>query len=296
MEELKMGFYTTEKHGENVPRVGRIVGTIAVGILGLVGTFTGVRTVDAGYVGVKSLFGRVDPVELESGLHFTKPFGFERVTQMTTRTREVKEPLKVPTSEGLTVEKLDVSVLYHVQKDKADEVYVKLGDDGQYEENVVRPLVRSVVRDVVSGFKSEDLYNQAKRGEIAAEIHQRLSGEMEERGLVLEDILIRDLQLPKELEDAITAKLKAQQETLRMDFEIEKEKKEAEKRTTQAQGIADAQRIISQSLDQNYLTWNYIENLEKIVSGNNATIVVLPFDQKLIPMLPIPTGKKEGAN
>ena len=246
----------------------------------LIGGWT---TVSAGHVGVRSLMGNVRQSEFSQGFHPKNPL--EHVIEMTTRTREIKETMEVPTSEGLIAE-LEVSVLYHLDGTKADEVYSKVGDDKMYEENIVAPTIRSTSRDIVANYKAEDLYSN-KREEIATRMAGQLETEFAKRHLVLERVLIRDLKLPDKLTAAIQEKMSMEQEALKMDYTLQKQTKESDRLRIEAHGIADAQQIIAESLTPEYLQWKYVETLEKTVNSPNNTTVILPFDTKLTPMLPI---------
>jgi regulator of protease activity HflC (stomatin/prohibitin superfamily) len=285
-------FHTVESdnygHGRVHLRKGRIAGTLAAGTLALSMMTCGWTTVPAGHVGVRSMMGDVRAEEFDQGFHPKNPL--EHVVEMTTRTQEIKEAMQVPTNEGL-IAGLEVSVLYHLNGTKADEVYVKLGDDKAYQENFIAPTIRSTGRDIVANYKAEDLYSN-KREEIALRMAKQLETEFDKRNIVLEKVLIRDLKLPDKLTAAIQEKMGMEQEALKMDYTLQKESKESERKRIEAHGIADAQTIIAKSLTPEYLQWKYIETLEQTVNSPNNTTVILPFDQKLTPMLPVGPHQK----
>lgn len=281
-----MGFLFN--HGD--PRWGRIAatGVLALG-LGVV-ALKGWTTIPAGHVGVRSRFGDVQESELTAGFHLKNPL--DSIIDMSVRTREIKEETTVPTNEGL-IASLDVSVLYHLDPQRANEVYAQLGDDTQYEENVVSPLARSEIRDVVAGYSSEDLYT-TRRQEISQEIMARLDEELGRRGFILENVLLRDVDLPERIIEAIEEKLSAEQAAQQMVYVLQRETQEAERRRIEADGIAQAQEIISGSLTAEYLQWKYIETLQAVVGSPNNTVVIMPYDTNLTPMLQIPTGQSGG--
>lgn len=271
-----------------------VLGLIALGIIG----WRSFETVDAGYVGVGTRFGAVVSDEYGPGLNFKSPL--VSLTPFDVRLRETKETLTVPTKEGLTAT-LDVSVLYRVIPAKADEVYSKIGgiagkdeksgkDIYSYETTVVQPYTRNIVRDVIAAFGSEDLYNPS-REKIGGDIRERLAKELEPRGIVLESVLLRDVKLPDQVVHAIEQKMRMKQESEQMEFVLSKAKQEADRQRVEAQGIADAQKIISGSLSEAYLQWKFISTLDNIDKGPNKTVVIVPFDQKLMPLLPVGEGK-----
>jgi regulator of protease activity HflC (stomatin/prohibitin superfamily) len=258
---------------------------VVLGILVLV-LFRTFSIVPAGHVMVLDVFGLVNPNELEPGLNFPVNPLAQRI-EIDIRTKETKEKIVVPTREGLMAG-LDVSLLFHVDPTKADELYKTVGT--QFRDVIIQPMLRNVVRDVIAEFSSEDLYSQ-NRQKISLEIDQRLKVRYTERGITLESVLLRDVILPSEVTSAIEQKIKAKQQAEQMKYVLQKEQSEAERKKIEAQGIADAQKVISESLTPEYLQWRYITTLEGLVDSPNTTFVITPFDQKLIPMLPL-EGKK----
>lgn len=279
-----MGFYTTEDNrGYTSLRIGRIAATALLGVTTIIGGLTSCTTVPAGHVGVRHRFGNVQEESFKSGFHIKSPI--ESVVDLSVRTLEVTESMTVPTSEGLTA-KLDVSALYHLEGTKVSDIYQSVGTTEQFSETIIKPNLRSVTRDVVANYKGEDLYS-GKREAIAGDIKDILTDSYAKRGAILESILIRDLQLPQRLTDAIESKMQAEQEAQRMQFVLLQETQEAERKTIEAGGIADAQAIISKSLDQPYLQWKYIESLQGLIESDTNTVIVMPYDQALTPMLNI---------
>lgn len=266
------------------PRSGRIAGTAIAGILAATLATCSVNTVPAGHVGVRHVFGNVKETEFKSGFRLKNPL--ESVVDMSVRTKETKEAMKVPTSKGLLAG-LEVSALYHLNPETANEVYGGIGPDGMYEATLIQPNMRSVVRDVVANYLPEDLYSGVRES-ISSDIHDGLEPILSSRGVVLEQVLIRDLSLPEKLTSAIEAKMEADQNAQAMEYVLQKESQEAERKRIEAKGIADAQAIISKSLDQPYLQWKYIEGLKGLVESDTNTVVVMPYDQKLTPLLQVP--------
>ncbi|MFA7244882.1 MAG: SPFH domain-containing protein [Candidatus Magasanikbacteria bacterium] len=225
--------------------------------------------VGAGETGVKSLFGKVMDEELSSGFHFKNPF--VKITKVGIRTRDYTmsiaqgegnrsgaDAITALTKEGLSVD-LDITVLYHLVEEKASDVYRDLGLS--YEESIIRPQIRSVIREVVANYNVKDIYSD-KRQDVAAEIEKRLKERMDPRGISLEEVLFRHVELPANLASSIQQKLQAEQETERYNFLLEKEQKEAERKRIEAEGQRDAQKIINESLSDRYLEYLYINSLK----------------------------------
>ncbi|MFH1744666.1 MAG: prohibitin family protein [bacterium] len=231
--------------------------------------FASIVIIDAGETGVYSLFGKVKEAELSSGFHLVIPLA--RVTKMSIRTEEYtmsvvqSEGKKVGndaiaslTKEGLSVD-LDITVLYSLQEDKASEVYRELGLS--YEEKIIRPSIRTAIRDIIAQYDAKDIYSE-KREEAALKILEKLKGNVGERGINVEDILLRNVNLPSGLTQAIQEKLQADQEAQKYDFILEKEKKEKQRKIIEAEGQRDSQKIINESLSTNYLYYLYIRELK----------------------------------
>jgi len=261
-------------------RIGKYVGAgLFVLTLGVVGARS-CTTVSAGHVAVQSVFGNVQERELESGLNFPVHPLANRI-EMSIRTQEVKEAMPTPTNEGL-ITTLDISILYKLQADKADEVYRTIGAD--YTDVVIRPQLRNVVRDVVAGFNSADLYS-ANRARVSSQIFDKLKESYGERGITLEQVLIRDLKLPEEVTNAIERKMREKQAAEQMEFTLQRERLEKDRKVVEAEGIAEAQRIIADGLTPQYLQWRYITTLQGLAESDNTTFVITPYGQDLLPMI-----------
>jgi regulator of protease activity HflC (stomatin/prohibitin superfamily) len=258
-----------------------------------------VRLVPPGNVGVVIVFGKVQETTLKNGLHLVNPFA--TVEKMSIRTEEytmsgmpregqVKgdDAIQALTSEGLMV-RLDVTVWYKLIPEGASEVYSTLGLN--YVDKIVRPAARTSIRNVISNYKVEDIYTQ-NRESVSIQISENLRAAVKERNVEIERVLLRDVKLPAKVQNEIDAKMAAKQEAEKMEFVLDKEKREAERKAVEAQGISDANRIIAKSLSHSYLQWYYIKTLQQLVNSPNNTVIVTPFDQKLTPLLNIPAGGK----
>ncbi len=231
--------------------------------------FTSIIIVEAGETGVYSLFGKVKDEELHSGFHLVIPLA--RVTKMSIRTEEYtmsiaqgegkkynSDAITSLTKEGLNID-LDITVLYRLNEEKASDVYRNVGLN--YEEKIIRPSIRTAIRDVIAQYEAKDIYSE-KRQEVAEKITEQLKGDLESRGIILEDVLLRNVVLPANLAQSIQEKLQAEQEAEKYDFLLAKEKKEKERKIIEAEGQRDAQSIINQSLTPNYLYYLYIRELK----------------------------------
>ena len=225
--------------------------------------------VEAGETGVQSLFGKVRDHEFPSGFHLKNPL--VRITKMNVRTQEYTmsivrsegkktgdDSIAALTKEGLQVD-LDITVLYHLVEASASDVYRNVGV--VYDEVIIRPQIRSTIREIIAQYEAKDIYSE-KRLEAAQKILTSLKGVLEARGIEVEDVLLRNVQLPSGLAGAIQEKLQSEQEAERYDFVLERETKEAERKRVEAAGQRDAQRIINESLTPRYLQFLYIDSLK----------------------------------
>jgi len=232
-----------------------VVATLIGLIIGLI--FASVRIVPAGCVGVIDLFGKVSPRILNSGINFVNPLA--KVLIMSIRTQEDKETMSVPSKEGLNVS-LDVSVLYHLDAQRAAEVYKTVGLD--YRDVILIPQYRAACRGVTVAHEAKALYT-SEREMLAQAIFDSLKNLIGDRGVVIERVLLRAITLPPTVSQAIEQKLKAEQEAERMKFVVQKEQLEAQRKRVEAEGIRDAQAIINQSLSSQYLHYLWINTLNQ---------------------------------
>ena len=225
--------------------------------------------IDAGETGVRSFFGKVRDSEFHSGFHIKNPL--EKITRMNIRTQEYtmsitqgegkrygSDVITALTKEGSSVD-LDITVLYRMVEEKASDVYRDVGLN--YDEVIIRPQIRSVIREVIAGYDAKDIYSE-KRQEAAQGIADRLTGKLDPRGIEIEDVLLRHVELPADLAQSIQLKLQAEQEAQRYDFLLQTEEKEADRKRIEAEGQRDAQQIINQSLTPRYLEYLYINSLK----------------------------------
>lgn len=259
-----------------------IVGTVICGIAAIILMFSFVRVVPAGHVGVVDVFGKVRSRVLMPGINFVNPFA--KVVKMSIKTQEIKEVMRVPSKEGLSID-LDISLLYRLKPEIASEVYKTVGY--YYEKVILIPPFRSVGRGVTVNYEAKGLYTSS-REEIALKFLDDLQSLVESRGIVIERVLLRSIKLPPTVSKAIEQKLKAEQESEQMKFILEKEKKEAERRVIEAKGIAKAQAIINRTLTPNYLQHESIQAQQKMADSPNHTTVYIPVGSNGLPLVYTP--------
>ncbi len=256
-------------------RLGTIIGVIALIIL----FFWSVVSVPSGHVAVITLFGRVTGQVLGEGIHLINPLASAH--EMSVRTQEFKETASVPSSEGLMMT-LDTSLLLRLDATRAADVYQKIGLE--YTTVVVEPMLRSAIRDITAKHSANALYTGG-REEVQQKIQEMLFKELGDRGIFVENVLLRDVQLPSMLKTSIEQKQQAEQESLRMSFILQKEKQEAERKRIEAQGIADFQRIVAAGISQQLLEWKGIEATEKLAGSSNSKVIVIGSGKSGLPLI-----------
>jgi prohibitin 1 len=248
-------------------------------IFALIFFFSSVISIPTGNVGILTLFGRVTGETLSEGIHLINPL--KAVQRLSIQTQSVKESANVPSNEGLILA-LDTSLLFHLDRSKAAEVYQKVGSN--YAEKIVEPTLRAAIRASTSSHTANALYTNA-RELVQQQIQDQLTAELAPRGVIVENILLRDVQLPAMLKSSIEAKQQAEQDALRMSFILQKEKQEAERKRIEAQGIADFQKIVAQGISPQLLEWKGIEATEKLATSSNSKVVVIGNPKTGLPLI-----------
>lgn len=238
--------------------------------------------IDAGQVGVKKLFGKVQPDVLESGLHFINPlYEVEKLdikTQNYTMSgihdegqKQGDDAIRVLTADGLEVT-IDLTVLYRMIPADAPRLVRETGVD--YEYKIVRPITRTRIRDNAVYYEAVALYS-SKRDEFQSRIFNGIENDFKKRGLLLENLLVRNITLPAAVKSTIEQKIQAEQEAQKMQFVLQKEKQEADRKRIEAQGIADYQHIISESLTDKQLQYEHIKAYKEMALSQNAKVIVI---------------------
>jgi len=238
-----------------------------------------VTTIPTGHVGVVTWFGEVTSDQLREGIHLINPL--KAVTRMSVRTQEQKEVGSVPSSEGLLMH-LEVSLIYRLDALHVRDVYQTIGPD--YVNVLIAPTVRSVMRSVTAAHEASTLYGEA-RDQVAGQMLMEIRSALGPRGIVAENLLLRDIRLPDTLKAAIEAKQQADQEAQRMTFVLQRERQEAERKRIEAQGIADFQRIVTLGISAQLLEWKGIEATMDLAKSPNAKVVVIGNTKTGLPVI-----------
>jgi regulator of protease activity HflC (stomatin/prohibitin superfamily) len=257
----------------------RILGILVI-VLGLFSSMF--KQIDAGKVGVKSLYGSVQTDVLESGLHLINPLldvtDFDIQTQNYTMSaihgegaQQGDDAIRVLSNDGLEVV-IDLTVLYRIIPNDAPKIFKQIGVN--YTDKIVRPVTRTRIRDNAVYYDAVALYS-TKRNEFQQLIFKTIEADFKSRGLVLEQLLIRNINLPTSVKASIESKINAEQDAQKMTFVLQKEKQEAERKRVEAQGIADYQRIISMGLTDKQLQYEQIKAQKEIATSPNSKIIFM---------------------
>jgi regulator of protease activity HflC (stomatin/prohibitin superfamily) len=266
---------------------GLRLGALLLIVLGMLGSC--VKQIDAGYIGIQSLFGKIQERTLVSGLNIINPL--IDVKQLDVRTqnytmsgvhdegdRTGDDAIRVLTKDGLEVT-IDLSILYRVSAGSAPKMIREIGID--YKDKIVRPMSRTKIRDNAVYYDAIELYS-TKRDDFQQKIFKGLESEFLKRGLILENLLVRNITLPQAVKLTIESKISAEQEAQKMQFVLQKEKQEAERKRIEAQGIADYQRIMNEGLSDKQLRYEQIKAYKELAASENSKIIIMPANNSVI--------------
>ena len=274
--------FTVNNSANPLSKFSNLLKIIGVLLL-LIGVFSSIfKQINTNKVGVKSLYGSVQPDVLESGLHVVNPLlditVFDVQTQNYTMSavhsegaQEGDDAIRVLSNDGLEVV-LDLTVLYRVIPNEAPKILKGIGES--YTDKIVRPVTRTRIRDNAVYYDAVALYS-TKRNEFQQRIFKSIEADFKSRGLVLEQLLIRNINLPESVKKTIESKINAEQDAQKMTFVLQKEKQEAERKRVEAQGIADYQRIISLGLTDKQLQYEQIKAQKEIATSPNTKIIFM---------------------
>jgi regulator of protease activity HflC (stomatin/prohibitin superfamily) len=265
-----------------------IIKTVGVIVI-LVGvSIACVVQVGPGEVGVQKLFGKVSNEILNSGLNVINPLvevvTFDIRTENYTMSgvqdegaKQGDDAIRVLTADGLEVI-VDLTVLYRVIPAEAPRILKEVGTD--YRNVIVRPICRTKIRDNAVYYDAVALYS-SKRDEFQSKIFSTIEANFKERGLMLEQLLVRNITLPASVKASIESKINAEQDAQKMQFVLQKETQEAQRKRVEAQGIADYQKILSTGLSDRLLQYEMI----KAISTSPNAKVILMTNGKSLPMM-----------
>lgn len=262
-----------------VQRFTRLTG-LAFIIIGL--ATSSVKQINAGHVGVQTLFGRVQERVLTAGLNIINPLvevhTFDIKTQNYTMSaletegdKTGDDAIRVLSADGLEVI-IDLTILYSVIPSEAPSIYREIGVD--YKNIVVRAITRTKIRDNAVYYDAVNLFSK-QRDEFQAKIFEDIEKDFKARGLMLEQLLVRNITLPASVKAAIESKINAEQDAQKMQFVLQKEKQEAERKRVEAQGIADYQRIINSQITDKLLQYESIKAQKEIALSQNAKVIIM---------------------
>jgi regulator of protease activity HflC (stomatin/prohibitin superfamily) len=274
--------FTLKNNATPFSKYAGAIQMIAVVVV-LLGLFSSMfKQINAGKVGVQSLYGSVKPDVLESGLHLINPLldvtDFDIQTQNYTMSaihgegaQDGDDAIRVLSNDGLEVV-IDLTVLYRITPTDAPKIYKQIGVN--YTDKIVRPVTRTRIRDNAVYYDAVALYS-TKRNEFQQRIFKTIEADFKSRGLVLEQLLIRNINLPTSVKTSIESKINAEQDAQKMTFVLQKEKQEAERKRVEAQGIADYQKIISLGLTDKQLQYEQIKAQKEIATSSNAKVIFM---------------------
>lgn len=240
-----------------------------------------VKTVPASHVAHTNFFGNVSTSKMNSGIHLINPLS--SLIVMPLLTNNFSSDIDVASNEGLSLS-VQINTIYRMDEDQARDIYLKFRTD--YEAILIRPLIESVLRTIMSSYEAKALYSDKTRDEIkkrmALEITQQLSG----HGIIVNDVLINKIRLPSQLQQSIENKLKVEQENQQMEFtiekrrqeiafDLEKEQMEAKRKVVEAQGIKEFQDIVSAGISDKLIKWKSIEATRELAHSHNAKVVII---------------------
>lgn len=269
-----------------VTRILKIAGAALI-IIGFL--FSSIVEIDAGRIGIKKLFGKVQNDVLESGLHLINPL--MEVLRLDVKTQNYTmsglhdenqqagdDAIRVLTSDGLEVT-IDLTVLFRLNKSEGPRVVQEIGTD--YVDKIVRPISRTKIRDNAVYYQAIELFS-TKRDEFQQKIFKSIETDFAHRGLILEQLLVRNILLPQSVSASIEEKIRAEQEAQKMTYVLQKEKQEAERKRVEAQGIADYQKIINATLTEKQLQYEWIKAYQNLVTSGNSKVILMEKNAPVI--------------
>lgn len=290
-----------KKHNaENKPavKIYNLIKIFTIVLIFVLFILSAIVQIGPGEVGVPILFGSVQDNILTSGLNLVNPLITVEILDVKTQSYTMSgvqdeglqtrdDAITTLSSDGLSL-KLDLTVWFRISSYEAPNLIRTIGVD--YLDKIVRPATRTAIRDVSVKYVATDIYS-SKRDYFVNEIKNNLENSFQGRGIILEKVLLRNVVLPDKVREAIDEKISAEQRAQQMVYVLQKEKQEAERKRVEAEGIAQAQKIISNTINPQYLQWKYIETLKEFTTSSNNTIVIAPYDQKLTPLLNLNPNK-----
>ena len=285
---LAIGF-SVKKSNSPLTQFAGTIKMIGAGIIIVGAVLASIVQINPGEIGVQKLFGKVNNNILESGLNVVNPLvdvvTFDTKTQNYTMSgvmdegeKSADDAIRVLSADGLEVI-IDLTVLYKVIPSQAPRILQEIGTD--YKNTIVRPICRTKIRDNAVYYDAVALYS-TKRDEFQGRIFKTIETDFKTRGLMLEQLLVRNITLPASVKTTIESKINAEQEAQKMTFVLQKEKQEAERKRVEAQGIADYQKILSTGLSDKQLQY---EMIKAIATSPNAKLIIMGGGKNSTPVI-----------
>jgi prohibitin 1 len=262
----------------------RRLSILTVGSLLFAFAMVSCTTVREGQAGVKRTFGTYKDKPYTSGLKFFNPFT-STIVKVSTQTENLEVQASIPSKEGLTI-LADVSILYHLKTSETPDILREIGTG--YENTVILPVFRSAVADVSSGYYAKDMHSGKSRTSIEDSIRTLMMHRIGEKGIVIEHVLLKSIQLPRSLANAIEEKLEAEQQAQRMEFVLQQEQQEAQRKRIQAEGVRDANAILNEGLTPAVLQYKSIEAWIQLAESPNTKILMGGSGNQQVPMVITP--------
>ncbi len=286
-----------------VPGLGIASGAVFL-IAFLIFLMSCVKIVNPGTVGVVKLFGKLDTEPLREGMHLINPFA--TVESISIRTDQYTmsavgtegaqtgdDAIRSLSADGLPLP-IDVTVIYRPVPSMVPWLYRNIGNNEDFVAKIVRPASRAAVRDGVAQYTAQEAYS-TKRDELIVTIAKRLDSYISENlsksegypgnAFIIQQVLVRNIELPDRLKQSIEAKLTAEQESLRMKYVLQKEQQEAERKRIEAKGIADFQSVVSQGISDKLLQWKGIEATQELAKSPNSKVVIIGAGKTGLPVI-----------
>jgi regulator of protease activity HflC (stomatin/prohibitin superfamily) len=280
---------SSKKSNSQVSPYSNLITIIGFVIVILSAVMSSVVQINPGEIGVQKLFGKVNNNTLESGLNLVNPLvevvTFDIRTQNYTMSgvqdegdKSGDDAIRVLTADGLEVV-IDLTVLFKLIPSQAPRILQEIGTD--YRNTIVRPICRTKIRDNAVYYEAVALYS-TKRDEFQGRIFKTIESDFKSRGLLLEQLLVRNITLPGSVKATIESKINAEQDAQKMTFVLQKEKQEAERKRVEAQGIADYQKILSTGLSDKQLQY---EMIKAIATSPNAKLIIMNGGKNTTPVI-----------
>lgn len=221
-----------------------------------------------GEVGVKQTIGKLSEKSYTEGAVWYNPF-VTKIIKISTQINDLELTLSLPSKEGLSVT-AQISILYRIDQSSVPNLIKTIGLNY---ESIISNVFRSASADVCSKYFAKDMHS-GMRAEIEDAIRLKMADNLLDKGIIIESVLMKSIQLPAGLASSIEQKLQAEQDAMRMEFILQQEKLEAERKIIEATGTKDAQKILSEGLTPEILQIRSIEAFIELAKSTNSKVII----------------------